>query len=38
MEIPAVEMAQAGQDLAVKGLLWATGVAGSSVEMPTEES
>jgi AcrR family transcriptional regulator len=38
MAVPAVEMAQAGQDMAVKGLLWATGVAGSSVEMPAGES
>ena len=38
MVVPAAEMAQAGQDMAVKGLLWATGVAGSSVEMPTGES
>lgn len=37
MKVPAAEMAQAGQDLAVKGLLWATGVAGSSVEMPGEQ-
>lgn len=35
MQVPAAEMAQAGQDLAVKGLLWATGVAGSGLEPPS---
>lgn len=34
MRAPAAEMAQAGQDLAVKGLLWGVGLAGSSVEPP----
>lgn len=34
MRIPAQEMAQMGQDLAVKGLLWGVGIAGSSVEPP----
>lgn len=34
MRAPAAEMAQAGQDLAVKGLLWGAGLAGSAVEAP----
>lgn len=34
LQPPAAEMAQAGQDLAVKGLLWGLGIAGSSVEAP----
>ena len=34
METPAADMAQAGQDLAVKGLLWGVGIAGSSLEPP----
>ncbi len=34
METPAADMAQAGQDLAVKGLLWGVGIAGSSLEQP----
>lgn len=34
MRTPADVMAQAGQDLAVKGLLWGVGIAGSSLEPP----
>ena len=34
MAIPATEIAQAGQDLAVKGLLWGIGIAGSALEPP----
>ena len=34
MQPPAVEMAQAGQDMAVKGLLWGLGIADSSLEPP----
>ena len=34
MRTPVAEMAQAGQDLAVKGLMWGVGIAGSSLEPP----
>ena len=34
MRTPITEIAQAGQDLAVKGLMWGAGIAGSSLEPP----
>lgn len=34
MRTPMAEMAQAGQDLAVKGLMWGVGIAGGGLEPP----